>query len=302
MTHSRHRGLVPLRRIFLNAAGENPRDTTYIEFNSLLCEAGWEEAVAGKLAGLLQRESWDEFSLDGFQHSLAYDALKRHLAGFTLREKWRNSYHVDLAALRQEGRPFEASMSGHRRKLLRQNLRSYSRFGPLQMDAAQDWPAALRWFDELGVWNIRRSCDLGRRSVFVSAKFKAFHRALIRRSLADGAVQLLRLRAGDETVGLLYNLVDAGKVCFYQSGFNYGLDKRSSPGTVTLAFAIERALEQGFDDWDFLAGEDEYKKALATGTRSLVWAVFRRSNFKTRLDDAVQHLRSRLVAKGLMND
>jgi hypothetical protein len=294
----RRLGVLPLRRVSLNASGEDPRDTTYIEFNALLCEGGWEEAVAAKLAGLLQRESWDEFALDGFQDGLAYEALKRHFTGLTLCEEWRNSYYVNLASLRREGKSFQSCFSSHRGKLLRQNLRSYSRFGPVKLHAALNLPAALEWFDELAVWNIRRARDLGRKSVFASPKFKTFHRELIRRSLAQGAVELIRLQAGDETIGLLYNLVDAGKVYFYQSGFNYGLGQRLSPGTVTLAFAIQRALDQGYDDWDFLAGEDEYKKVLATGARRLVWALFRRSTFKTRLEDAAHNLRSRLLPEG----
>src|SRR5512133_60630 len=37
---------IPLCRLYLNAAGEDDRDDTCIEFNNLLCLPGWEGAVA----------------------------------------------------------------------------------------------------------------------------------------------------------------------------------------------------------------------------------------------------------------
>ena len=43
VVHTRpRRAMIPLRRISINAAGESAADTTYIEFNDLVCRTGWE--------------------------------------------------------------------------------------------------------------------------------------------------------------------------------------------------------------------------------------------------------------------
>jgi Acetyltransferase (GNAT) domain len=277
------RSLNPLRRISLNASGEEDWGSTYIEFNNLLCRPGWEKPVAAKLAECLEGKAWDEFALDGMTPGAAYDELKRLLVSCDLEETWRPSPWVDLNALRRSGVAYELSLSAHRRKLLRQNIRAYSKLGPVRLSEAQDVGEALGMFEEMSRLNIQRGMRRDRGSAFQAPAFLAFHRRLIQRSVPNGSVQLLRLAAGSHTVGVVYNLVQGGKVCVYQCGFDYGLNPHLSPGVVTLIYAIQHCLKLGFDDWDFLAGAEEYKRNLSTGCRQLVWSVFRRPSIKVRL-------------------
>jgi len=281
-TRQRH-AFIPLLKISLNATGEDNADTTYIEFNQLLCRSGWERAVAAALAEFLIQQQWDEFVLDGFSPGLHYDALKRAFLPFDLEEVRHPSYYVDLAALRSSGKPYQTVLSTHRRKLLRQNLRSYSELGPIRLVAAGDLEAALAMFDEMAELNLRRWASASRPGVFGSPYFKAFHQRLIERCFAESSIQLLRLQAGSRTIGILYNFVHAGKVYFYQCGFDYGSDQRLSPGMITLSHAIQYCLELGLDDWDFLSGDANYKRMLSNGSRSLVWAAFRRRNVRVEM-------------------
>ncbi|HLK48902.1 MAG TPA: GNAT family N-acetyltransferase [Bryobacteraceae bacterium] len=275
-------GLVPLRRISLNASGENPEDTTYVEFNDLVCLPGWEEPVVSRLAEHLSAEQWDEFSLDGFLPGRAYDAVKRAFARFDLEETRQPSYYVDLAALRRMDLTYDGMLNSHRRRMVRQNIRAFSKLGPLILEVAQTTEAAIQMLGELALLNRERFARDGGHSAFESAAFLEFHRKLIQKRQANGGVQLLRLKAGGNTIGIVYNLVSAGKVCFYQCGFNYGLNPKLSPGIATLAQAIPYCLNQGYDDFDFLSGEANYKRMLSTGSRELVWAVFRRRSAAIR--------------------
>jgi len=281
--------MIRLRRISLNTSGEAAADTTYIEFNNLLCLSGWEEPIAANLVGYLGDQQWDEVALDGFSPGPAYDALKKALAPYDLEETWQPSYYVDLAKLRQEGLSHEMALGKATRKHLRQTSRSYSKIGPLKLQPAHDLAEALGMFDELAELNRRRSLVSGRQSVFSSHSFANFHRRLIRRCWCDNSVHLMRLTAGHHTVGLLYNLVHCGKVYFYQCGFDFGEDKRLRPGVITLALAIQYYANLHLDDWDFLSGEAEYKRVLSTGSRLLVWAVFRRPSWRVQI---VQSLRA----------
>jgi CelD/BcsL family acetyltransferase involved in cellulose biosynthesis len=287
-TKPRH-AMIPLRRISLNAAGEDSADTTYIEFNNLLCRPGWEESIAPNLAEYVNSQQWDELALDGFLPGPAYDALKRAFAQYDLEESWHPSYYVDLAALRRSAITYEMALSSHRRKILRQTLRAYSKLGAIRLEPARDLDEALTMFDEMARLNKGRWATRGRLAVYDSPYFTAFHRHLIRRCFEAESVQLLRLTAGQQTVGLLYNLVERGKVYFYQCGFDYGIDKRLSPGMVTISHAIQYCIGLGLDDWDLLSGDASYKRLLSTGSRQLVWAVFRKASPNVRI---VQTLRA----------
>jgi CelD/BcsL family acetyltransferase involved in cellulose biosynthesis len=292
----RNCGLIPLNRISLNTAGENPKDSTYIEFNNLVCLPGWEQPVADSLAEYLAEREWDEFALDGFVPSVGYEALKRAFARFQMEEDQQPSYYVDLSALRCSGRSYDAMLSSHRRKMVRQSIRAYSRaVGALRLEAAQNIETAVQMFDELARLNCLRLSLRRHHSVFESAVFKTFHTQLIQRCFPEGSVELLRLEAGGRTIGILYNFVWAGKVYFYQCGFDYTLHARLSPGIVTLAHAVQHYIDTGYDDFDFLSGEASYKRMLSTNSRDLVWAVFRRPNLRVRIGGAARAGKRRLV-------
>ena len=102
--------------------------------------------------------------------------------------------------------------------------------------------------NDLAELNQRRWSGQGSASAFASPRFLAFHHNLIRKCFSAGAIQLLRVSAGAQTVGVLYNFVYRGKVYFYQCGFHYTGDRRLSPGRVTLAMAIQYSLDAGLED------------------------------------------------------
>ena len=121
---------VPVRRISLNASGEADFESTYIEFNDLLCRAGYEAAIAQAVAKHLSRQRWDEVRLDGLCQGPAYDALKEALERFDLEENWKPSYFVDLAAIRKKGTAYEMALSGSNRRKLRERTRYQAEAGP----------------------------------------------------------------------------------------------------------------------------------------------------------------------------
>jgi CelD/BcsL family acetyltransferase involved in cellulose biosynthesis len=121
-----------------------------------------------------------------------------------------------------------------------------------------------------------------------------FHRTLIRQAFAKGSIQLLRVAAGEETIGILYNFVKNGKIYFFQSGFRYGSDKHLKPGLVTHALAINHYLNAGFNDYDFLAGDAQYKRSLAKDCRQMAWVVFQRPRVKFVVIERLRAIKRRL--------
>ncbi|MBS1824074.1 MAG: GNAT family N-acetyltransferase [Acidobacteria bacterium] len=273
----------PLRSIHVNAAGESAADTTYVEFNSLVCRRGWEEVVAQRLAGYLRTQSWDELALDGFVPGAAHEALKRAFAAYQYEELRHPSYYADLVQIRDSGETFEQAMGRTSRKHLRQNLRSFRQLGELHLDCSSGQRSALTMFEELAEFNRRRWLARKRQVVFASPHFAAFHRRLIEKCGDGGEVQLMRLAAGNRALGYLYHLVYGRNVYFYQCGFDYSIDDRLSPGTVAVSRAIQYYADRGYNSYDLLSGDAGYKRRLSTHSRQLIWAAFRRPGVRTAL-------------------
>jgi CelD/BcsL family acetyltransferase involved in cellulose biosynthesis len=100
--------------------------------------------------------------------------------------------------------------------------------------------------------------------------------------------------AGDQTLGILYNFLQHGKIYFFQSGISYGPDRRLKPGLVTHACAIQHYLDLGFSQYDFMVGDAQYKKTLAKSSAPLAWVVFSRPTFKTSFIQSLRQLKQRL--------
>ncbi len=291
--------MIPVQRISLNTTGESPQDTTYSEFNDLLCLEGWESEVALALADYLSRIEWDEFALDGFTNSPVYQCILSTFGKLEREETWHPSYFVDLRQLRHSGQTFEMSLGQKRRKHLRQNNRSYAHHGPIQVQVARTPTEAVSMFSELGALNLLRRKALGGETIFASPLFLAFHRALITKHIQDGVTQLLAVRAGERTVGLVYNLAHKNKVYFYQCGFNYSTGDNLSPGMVTIAQVVQFYLDNDYHEFDFLSGENNYKQSLSTDSRNLVWTVLRKPGLKHGVIRSLRGIKTRVANSGL---
>ena len=73
---TQRRGPISLRRIYLNTSGEDEIEETSLEFNDLLCRAGYEATAAEALRRYLDTQSWDEFIIPGCSRTAASEALK----------------------------------------------------------------------------------------------------------------------------------------------------------------------------------------------------------------------------------
>lgn len=94
---------------------------------------------------------------------------------------------------------------------------------------------------------------------FVGKRRKSFHREWVVRAAEAGMLRLAGLRVDGNPAGALYAMV-WGKSCyFYQSGFSPEF-KSLSPGTLLVADAIRRSIDEGLEVFDFLRGDEPYKR------------------------------------------
>jgi len=88
---------------------------------------------------------------------------------------------------------------------------------------------------------------------------QAFHHEWGRRAVARGWLWLSILRYEDRPIGALYAMTLGPTVYFYQAGFDPA-HGALSPGTLLVAQTIRRAIAEGKTAFDFLRGDEPYKR------------------------------------------
>lgn len=281
----------PSRALLLHAVGLPECDDLTIEHNGWLARRGYEDAVDGAaLSALLHRRNGaDQVILPGLSRMPA-DLARDGLQDGTVVRRWTQpAFRVDLHPVRAAGKPYLETIGARTRSSIRRSLRLYEALGPVAIEAASGPDQALDFLARLEhlhqiTWQAR-----GQPGAFANPRFGAFHRAFVARGCVDGEVQMLRLRAGERDIGLLYNLVGPQGVMSYQSGFDYRLlDVNHHPGLVTHALAVQRALDDGHACYDLLAGESRYKEQLATTRYEMATVSVHRPGAVLALEQAWQ--------------
>ena len=290
------RGPVWIRRAYLNASGEDEWEEVGAESNDLLCLRGWEITVANALHRHLDSRGWDEFVMNGCSRTEASAALQQVFPGHEQNVTTFPSYYVDLNTLRAGGEPFEMSLSYKVRYNIRQSIKLYQQSGQLRLTRAQSIEQAQAMLAELARLHQDRWTAKGRPGAFASPRFQQFHRAMLAKCFNRGEIDILRVSADDETIGILYNYVLKSKAFFYQCGFKFSDNRKLRPGLVTLQVALQSYLESTLPEFDLMAGDLEYKRSLAEQRRELDWHTVRRPSWRNSLLDGLRDCRTRLAA------
>lgn len=108
----------------------------------------------------------------------------------------------------------------------------------------------------------------GGSDAFDNADLRNFHREFSFLALKRGWLRLYLLWLDDTPAACLYGFLYRRKFYFYQSGFDASFE-RHSPGLVTMGLAIQRAIEEGADEYDLLHGTESYKRHWSSQDRKL---------------------------------
>jgi CelD/BcsL family acetyltransferase involved in cellulose biosynthesis len=79
-------------------------------------------------------------------------------------------------------------------------------------------------------------------------------------------------------------------VYMLQTGFSLESDNTKRPGYVSHCLAIVLNTGLGFEHYDFMCGEAEYKRTLGEESASLAWLRLHKPLLKFRLETAVEQL------------
>lgn len=265
--------------IALNETGDPDLDVGYIEYNGLLsilpaaaqADALLSFLIAARRSGPLR--GWHTLRLSGVP--AVWEERCRAAGLWVECRNAQSTYVVDLAALRAAGQDVLSTLNANTRQQIRRAMRLYGEVGPLAVTRVEPGPATEAALAELIKLHQARWESGGKPGAFAAPKFETFVRALIARGQGTGEVEILRMSAGSRTLGLLLNLVSAGRVYNYLSGLVHETDNRLKPGLVSHVLAMEHHRARGADSYDLLAGDARYKASLAKPHEKLVWLTVR---------------------------
>ncbi len=201
-----------------------------------------------------------------------------------------DSKYVDLGKLRSESKDYLSTLSSNTRYQLRRAIKKYSSSGPVTLKEASGVDEALEYFDALKELHQEYWRRKGLPGSFANPNWEKFNRAIITEIADDGEAQLLKITAGEQVIGYLYNLVRNGHVNMIQSGFNYNQDPSLHPGYVSHYLAIEHNLKLGNLVYDFLMGDARYKQSLSNGSEPLIWVVLQRKRLRFYIENTAKDL------------
>lgn len=128
--------------------------------------------------------------------------------------------------------------------------------GALEQASPADVPG---WLQDLFLLHTNRWSRTGEPGVLAEEKVRAFHRIAAPRLVARGILRLYRLRVEDSTVAILYALAKSSTLFCYLQGYDPEF-AYLSPGTQLMFSAMEDAIQHGIRKFDFLRGDEAYKR------------------------------------------
>lgn len=266
-------GLVPWRRErsatngrVLRFLGDGAACTDYL---TVLCEPTDETAVVAAVADWLcrtghadaaPRDRWDVLRLEGVVEcdTLLQTLLDRlESAGMTVRRE--AGLHCWPIALPGDWSTYVESLSKSNRKLVRRvesRLLATGRARLTSIAAADELPGAMATFIDL---HQRRRISLGEPGCFADARFGRFLHAATRSLWEAGQLELDAIVLDDHVIAAQYHLTGGGVTYAYQSGIDPAR-LGDDPGRLMAVVALQRAIAQGRTHYDFLRGDEPYKR------------------------------------------
>lgn len=290
----RLKGVLALRQVSMNEAGDEEIDSITAEYGGLLVRPEHTVEAYRALFSAMARQcnAWHEIRFSATLHSR--EVAEALPANWTVRETHRcPAYVVELSRARATSVGYEGALAPRMRTRLAKIVRRYEEFGPLRVEPATSATTRATFLRGLRDLHQEYWTSKGKHGAFSRPFFGEFLEQMIDRSRDPALVQLTRVMCGLHTVGFHLHLQNATTTYYYQSGYQYNLfSPNDRPGFLCHLLMIRMSLESGLDTYDFLAGDQRYKRDLATAARSVAWLHVCRPNIRSTLYGVAYRLRN----------
>lgn len=278
-------GPFTIRTLHVGPAGEPESDAVCVEYNRLLVAPEFEADFVRLIVNHLNsRSGFDQWNIDGIATSKLV-AFNQHEADLRLRVEL--AYGFDFAKARSEKTSILAQFKSSTRRKIKRSLEAW---GDLSVEWAASLNDAVDAFHEMVELHQARWKSVGKPGSYSSQRFTAFHEELLSKLVPQGRMAFVRVRSGNDTVGIVQLFIEHRRALLYQCGRCLS-DKSRSPGVAVDYLAMEECLIQGLDAYDFLAFATQHKRHLANMTTDIVWATKRHPRMKFVVLDQARKVR-----------
>lgn len=267
---------VPIRVARLVGTGAD----TSPDYMGCIVDPAAEGVAAPLLAAELveARKEWDVLEFTDMLPSAFADALEAALANKGIAHERQTANLIHYVQLPASWDSLLEAMPRDRRGRIRRQRRKAESELSIVFGACKDEVSLEHTVDALVElhrkrWDMRQM----KSSAFQSDNYIRFHREAIRRCYGRGWIRMYFLQTGAATVAVLYCYQFHRKILFFQSGFDPAVHAHS-PGNVLFSFAIEDAIREGAEEFDFLQGDHPYKQSWASSQRHTLNLLARRSS------------------------
>lgn len=281
--------LISIRELSLHQTLIDDIDiATYVEYNRMLIDP--DAAISLELILDLLPIEWDKF------HMIRYSMDGANIRSYNLSRKYNmsqiqlHSFYVNLESIRELNNDYLVLVGRNRRKQIRRAIREYEKIGDIQMQIAENVDEALKIFRELIKLHQKRWTKRGYKGNFSTEYSIKFNEALIRKRFNHGEIQLIKISAGEQTIGCTYNFIFNGKAYAISGGFNYLPERYYIPGFVCDYYGIMHNSELGLNYYDFMESDDEYKKSLSTDCNYIYNIRIQKRNLKYVLRSILKYI------------
>jgi CelD/BcsL family acetyltransferase involved in cellulose biosynthesis len=234
------------------------------EYGTILCQPGRDQAVAAALAdwllGVGHHDRWDiaEISVTHPDDPMSI-SFGRQMAERGCRVHSRPGAGCWRVTLPSSWDDYLRLLSRDRRKKLRRMVRKYVDNGRAVWHTA-DTPEQLAVAQGILIdLHQRRRNTLGQPGCFAWPRYRAFHEEVLPALMRESNLGLHWVEFEGQPIAAEYHLLGHDVLYCYQGGIE-PKHARLSPGQIATVFALQRAIEQGFRVFDFLRGDEPYKR------------------------------------------
>ena len=275
-----------IRTLHVGPAGEPENECVCVEYNRLLVAPEFEAGFAKLIVEHFEsRSGFDQWNIDGIATG-KLTAFHQHESELRLRVE--PAFGFDFAKARAERTDVLSQFKSATRRKVKRSLEAWD---DLNVEWVTTLNEAVDTFSEMVELHQARWTSVGKPGSYSSKRFTAFHEELLSKLVPQGRMAFVRVRSGEDTIGIVQLFIEHRRALLYQCGWSVA-DRTRSPGVVVDYLAMEECLKQGLDAYDFLAFATQHKRHLANMSTDIVWATRRHPRLKFAVVDQARKVRN----------
>ncbi|MBN1793431.1 MAG: GNAT family N-acetyltransferase [Candidatus Omnitrophica bacterium] len=248
-------------------SGEDPKEKVCSEYLDFIVCRGREEEVMKAFFAYLGEQvcRWDVFSLESvleYSHAVRFLHLLEKQHALYIMRCSNNGQGYNYMSLTGSWEDLLQSYRASGRCLytaIRRKRRALETCGTIEIGEVRDENELDAVMDRLIHLHQLKWNAVGKPGSFRSERFTRFHRTVAPLLLKKGRLILPHLKVNGTIQACMYVFTYNGRSFYYQTGYNPHFPSKFSPGFTLFTYFLERSVQRGTRELEFLRGECHYK-------------------------------------------